>query len=384
MEQKIRRIINFIVLALLLLMPAPGCSVFSSSDGDLPNIPGNMVLYVTTSSAERGILKIDPQNMSVTDTIPSGVTWSISLSPDCKILYTASQHSSSKINTAYAFDAVSKEVLNSQTIWNAHLQLDRTGKMLISMGVNNGIQILDAETFEILYQGHTNIRSALRQISVSPVKNKFYALIYEGVNEVEFKGVMVFNTDDFTLESIIPLTINHEQISAAAEGTFIDISPDGRYLYATTRFSFHVIDLEKKVQVFETETADYTWLAVSPDGRHVYLTDPYGVKFDNIYGATVGVPNVTDQILRYDTRNKKMEVFADGGSTFGFSTDALITTSIVVAPDSRSMFIRVLLFRESSDGKLPVPAILHVDTRSKEVINILEIELNLHQLKLCY
>ena len=98
----------------------------------------------------------------------------------------------------------------------------------------------------------------------------------------------------------------------------------------------------------------------------------------------------TNQILQYDTRKRKIELFADGGTTFGLTDDLLITSSIAVAPDSRSLFIRVLRSSATPEGK--VPAILHVDIKTKVLISVYELPPDsdgfvralMHQLKIDY
>jgi DNA-binding beta-propeller fold protein YncE len=161
-------------------------------------------------------------------------------------------------------------------------------------------------------------------------------------------GVMVFNTESFLIKDIIPLT-DDETRRRSMQGSYIDISPDGRYVYATVfnwqggggYGSFHVIDLEKGEQVFESVCGGFAWIGVSPDGRYVYLSDSAGTPF---FAGGISLEfNPTNQILRYDVNRRRIDVFVDGGRDLGLSgTDILITSSIAVAPDSRSMYIRVL------------------------------------------
>ncbi len=384
---------EYLVYFFFLILLSSGCNIFDSSEGETsPAIPDGMVLYTTVFGQGEGVWVFNPQNLEVKDTIVTGSSWSINLSPTYRNLYSAWRDN--EISKAYSIDVKTKEIVNSRTIWNQHIELDRTGKRLISMGNNYGIQVLDSQTFEILYEGEKTIRNFSSGIIASPVKDEFYALIYKE-DKSGVVGLMVFDLESFSIKSIIPIT-NNENRRQNMEGTYIDISPDGKYVYATVfnwqggggYGSFHVIDLEKEEQIFESVCPGFAWLGVSPDGRHVYLSGPAGTPFNTI-GISYEFPP-TNQILQYDTRKRKIDLFADGGTTFGLTDDLLITSSLVVAPDSRSLFIRVLGSGTTPEGK--VPALLHVDIKTKELITVYELPPDsdgfvrawMHQLKIGY
>ena len=337
-------------------------------DNGKPGLPDNLVLLATTFGHGEGIWTFDPGTLEVQDTLFTGFTWSINYASDYRTVYTAWRDPSSNMNKANAIDVETKEKVKTQELWNPIVKLDRTGTRLISMLA--GIQMLDAHTFEILHEGHTDIYNLTVKIAASPVKDEFYALINEDFRS-GLSGLMIFDAQTFSVKSIIPLT-DDENRHRNMHGYYIDVSPDGRYVYATVfnwggRYgSFHVIDLQKEEQIFEAQCGGFSWLGVSPDGQYVYISDPAGTPFSLIGLSHEFEP--TNQILRYDVERREMEVFANGAEDLSLSGPNLITSSIAVAPDSRSMFIRVLSGGETEEGISP--SIIHVDTRTRELLNV--------------
>lgn len=348
------------------------CGILDSSDNHPPpEIPDNLVLYATVFGQGQGIWTFDPQTLEVQDTLATGSSWSINFSPDYKTVYAAWWDSKTDINEAYAIDAENNEVVKSKEIWNPNVELDRTGTRLISMGGNPGIQMLDAQTFEILFEGHPHISNLTAQVVASPVKDEFYALVHiEGQSGVA--GVMVFDIETFSIKSVIPLTEDGDR-HRSMQGSYIDISPDGRYVYVTVfnwqggggYGSFHIIDVETGEQVFEAPCGGFAWLGVSPDGRYVYISDSAGTPFHTGGISHEFIP--TNTILRYDVNRRRMETFASGAKDIGLTGNLLITSSITVAPDSRSAFIRVLAAESTNEGY--APSIIHIDTRTKKLMN---------------
>jgi hypothetical protein len=358
-----------------------------NDDNGKPGLPDNSVLLATTDGRGSGIWTFDPGTLEVQDTLLNRFIWSINYASDYRTLYTAWRDRNSNIRKAYAIDVETREIVRKQEIWSPIVKLDRTGTRLISMGI--GIQMLDAHTFEILHEGHTDIFNPTAKIAASPVKDEFYALINEDLRS-GLSGLMIFDAQTFSVKSIIPLT-DDENRRRGMQGSYIDVSPDGRYVYATASNwesygSFHVIDLQKEEQIFEAQCGGFSWLGVSPDGRYVYISDPAGAPFTLVGLSYEFVP--TNQILRYDVERRDMEVFVDGAEELGLSGPNLITSSIAVAPDSRSMFIRILSAGETDEGISP--SIIHVDTRTRELLNVYRLTPDpdgfvrsyLHQLKI--
>ncbi|MFU8862114.1 MAG: hypothetical protein ACNA8K_17035 [Cyclonatronaceae bacterium] len=364
--------LKFILFFLMGAFTLVSCGILDSSDNHPPpEIPDNLVLYATVFGQGQGIWTFDPQTLEVQDTLATGSSWSINFSPDYKTVYAAWWDSKTDINEAYAIDAENNEVVKSKEIWNPNVELDRTGTRLISMGGNPGIQMLDAQTFEILFEGHPHISNLTAQVVASPVKDEFYALVHiEGQSGVA--GVMVFDIETFSIKSVIPLTEDGDR-HRSMQGSYIDISPDGRYVYVTVfnwqggggYGSFHIIDVETGEQVFEAPCGGFAWLGVSPDGRYVYISDSAGTPFHTGGISHEFIP--TNTILRYDVNRRRMETFASGAKDIGLTGNLLITSSITVAPDSRSAFIRVLAAESTNEGY--APSIIHIDTRTKKLMN---------------
>ncbi len=375
---------HFFLLSVILTLiyPASGCNLVNSSqdendlhdDNGKPGLPDNAVLITTAFGQGEGIWTFNPQTLEVQDTLTTGTSWSINFSPDYRTVYSAWWDSNTDISKTYAIDVETNNIIKNQEIWNPNVKLDWTGTRLISMGGNPGIQVLDAQTFEVLHEGHTDFRNLTVKMATSPVKDEFYALVNKEGKSGIF-GLMVFDAQNYSVKSVIPLT-NDENRRTNMQGSYIDISPDGRYIYATVfnwqggggYGTFHVIDLKEGKQVFEALCGALAWLAVSPDGRHVYISDSAGTAFS--YGGISHEFDPTNQILRYDVQQKQVDIFASGGSDFGLTdshNDVLITSSIVVAPDSRSMYIRILSAGKTDEGISP--GIIHVDTRTRELLN---------------
>lgn len=362
------------LLIILLLFVLVSCSLQSTDDNFEPaEIPPNLQLYTTVFGQGSGLWAFDPNTLEVQDTLSINDPISISFSPDYSAVYTSDRNSETNIYYAYKIDKLSNNIIQTQEIWNPFIWLNGSADKLFSLGSYQGIQILDAESLEILHEEQTDLTLSAALAVSSPDGRYFYAMVsVPGQNGLA--GLLIYDLKERSIKSIIPLT-DDENRRSNMSGSYIDISPDGRNVYITVfnwqggggYGSFHVIDVEKEEQIFEAPCGGFAWLGVSPDGRHVYLSDPAGAPFGFRGSGFELIP--TNTILRYDVRQKKMETFANGGSTFGLIEDnhILIVTSITVLPDSRSMYIRVMVAGKTEEGLRP--SIIHVDTRTKELLN---------------
>jgi DNA-binding beta-propeller fold protein YncE len=123
--------------------------------------------------------------------------------------------------------------------------------------------------------------------------------------------------------------------------TDLALSPDGRFLYATTYSlqtggAFSAVELEAGEVIAEHPAGSYANLAVHPNGQYVYVDCPAG-------GRRNLIP--TQQVLRFDVTNRKIEVFIDGAEGEGVkglgSDAALVATHITAQRSNRGIVMTV-------------------------------------------
>jgi WD40 repeat protein len=143
---------KYIIITFILTL-FPSCDFLNSPGKYSPSkIPVNMILLSTVFGQGQGIWLFNPTTFEIYDTVVTGGSWSVNLSPDHKILYTAWWDSETQISKVFVIDMETKKIIHEQEILNPNVDLDHTKYRLISMGGNPGIQILDAHTFEIHHE----------------------------------------------------------------------------------------------------------------------------------------------------------------------------------------------------------------------------------------
>lgn len=367
---------HLLILIMIALLFFGSCNLLNSDESIEPaEVPEYLKLYSTVFGQGRGLWTFTADSLVAIDTLSTEEVWGIQFSSDYQIYYGGWWDNESGSHNVYAFDMNTQEILMEREVWNSVVTIDHKNEQLIGMGANDGIQVIDLKDFGLVFEGYTQFRNNALKAAISPTKNEYYTLVNKkGISGVS--GLVVFNTNTTKIETVIPLT-DDDIRKRTMQGSFLDVSPDGRYVYATVfnwqsgggYGSFHVFDMEKREQVFEADCGSFAWIGVSPNGRYVYLSDSAGTPYNTIGISYEFTPSNT--ILRYDVQRRQIDIFADGGSTFGLSdteNDVLITSSIAVLPDSRSMYIRVLAGGQTIDSLSP--SIMHVDTRTKEILNV--------------
>lgn len=240
----------------------------------------------------------------------------------------------------------------------------RGGSVLVAYG-NPITQFYDARTLDLV---HEDSLGFLSRVAVSPEGDHLYAL-QQDYEEPGVRGVLVYDLKSHAVERVIPLSPDEDRRSSMAPAA-IAVSPDGGSVYASVfnwrggggYGSFHDVDLRRGRVVVEHPCGSFAQLGVAPDGRSVYLSDPAGYFYEMI---------PTDQILRYRPHSRRIEVFADGSRSIGLTGGRLVSWDVVVAPDSRTLFVGLQGSAETVDGKRV--DVLKLDAVNKEVLGVFEI-----------
>ena len=161
------------------------------------------------------------------------------------------------------------------------------------------------------------------------------------------------------------------------QGAIIDIalSPDERYLFATSWFSdfetpgrFYAVDLETGETIFEGGPVGKSAnLAVAPNGRSVYIDSPAGR--DGSLAIQSG------KVYRFDVEARELEVFLDWTCCDGppelTGGHGLSADKITMLPGGEAfiMYNRAALFdyRPEEVGE-PAPPLLKIDAETGEVL----------------
>lgn len=264
-------------------------------------------------------------------------------------------------------DAETKVINKQVNTRNYEIILDPLKEKVITYRGSDYIQFYDAQTLTLTFEDSIGL-GTIRKMVASTAKNEVYAFI----STEQGTKIIVYNTHDYRLEQIIALSDNETRNNGMTP-VDLDISPDGNNLYATVfnwsdpdapgwYGSFHAIDLLTNQVDTEFVCGAYSQIGVAPDGKYVYLTDPAGYTYELM---------PTNQVLRYDVISKEIEVFIDGSIDIGLKpmgdSDYFITDQIVIAPDSRTMFITIAGAVTTADGN--DIHIAKIDTKTKRILD---------------
>lgn len=323
----------------------------------------SFALYASIDGNPRGLWIFDANNLNKIDSLEMDwVPFYFDISSDNSTWY-----STLNTNNIISIDAETKIINKQVNTRNYEIILDPLKEYVITYRGSDYIQFYDAQTLTLTYEDSIGL-GTIRKMVASPTENIVYAFI----STDQGTKIMVYNTHDHQLEQVIELTDNEVRSTGMAPAD-LDISPDGNYLFATVfnwsdpnvsgwYGSFHAIDLSTNQVVAEHLCGKYSQMGVSPDGKYVYISDPAGYTYELI---------PTNQVLCYDVISKDIEVFIDGSIDIGLKpmgdSDYFITDQVVIAPDSRTMFITIAGAVTTADDK--DIHMVKIDTKTKKILD---------------
>jgi DNA-binding beta-propeller fold protein YncE len=352
-------------LAALLLCALPislaGCDLFGSDTEKGTSLPPGPVLIASIGGGTDGLWVFDSKTLEPTPLVetedpPLGVV----SSPNHERWYTAwttgTVLGGDARNALAALDPVERRITKrmsrpTQRAFRSPLLYEPVNDHLVVPNVDDTTQFFDAETLELVRERRiVDSNSGVVDAVVAEERGK----IYFGVVTPEVGDqIVAYDPAERAITSTIPLAGLPLGLSDIA------LSPDERYVYATTwkDFSspgtFYVVDLEAGETVFEGgPVGKKANLAVHPNGRSVYIDCPAG-------GGLDAVP--TNRLTRFDVEARELEVFLDSGEDLGLGYEGLVTDQITMLPGGDAFVIRDPIPSEQD------PSLFAVDAETGEV-----------------
>jgi len=355
---------NFAPLLVLVLFAYVGSGCDLLAPGNDPSLPAGPGLTASVGGNAEGLWRFDletlePTPVVETDRTPIGVT----ASPDHKHWYTA-------WGIGSALDGDTRKVLavlnpasgritkRTSTPGSfrgrAPIRYEPVNDQLVVFDLDGTAQFFDAVTLEL---AHELPVGEVEGAAIAHTGEKMYV----GVSTESGPRVRVYDPKEKDIVNTISLPDNLGLSDVA-------LSPDERYLFATTWSSlgppgrFYMVDLKSSEMLFTGPVGSYAELAVTPDGRHVFIDCPAG-------GMLEHVP--TQQVLRFDTQTRELEVFIDGRTNdLDIPNVALIADKITMLPGGEAFVIRNPLAARVrlDDDDQAIPALIKVDAETAEVL----------------
>ncbi len=317
-----------------------------------------------------GILVIDANTMEVLNILKSDKYFnSIELSSDNKTWYVISSSYLDPDNfLLQAIDSKTGDVVEEVEVNNPKMALSKNSEVFVVYGgLNKGMQFVDKNTFEIIHEEDTyeifqedTLYANVKVADFSPSDKLYYGWRNK---------IFEYDINEFTITQEFPI---QGEASHNLKLSDINISPDGKNIYVTTRYfsqgAFFSIEIASGK--FNFYNAGYhSQIAVSPDGRHVYITDPAGLP--NPYDT---YPMPTNKVLRYDVKEETMETFIEGVDELGLTNGYIYTSYPHVGPDNKYLYMVLWSRKYTADGN-PVD-VVQVNIKTKRVVGFLELPEN--------
>ena len=364
---------RFAVLFALCTLAVAGCDLFGSDEGekDTP-LPEGAVLAASMDGNEPALWLFDPQTLerqAVIETegrAPAGVAFSPNYERWYVSWITGSQLDGSARNILAAINPASGRVTkrtstSDLSAGGGWLFYEPINDHIVSYGNGSAsVQFFDPETLELVHRQPIGEQdnSFVAAAAVAEGREK----VYFGADTEGDSQIYVYDAAEQAVTSAFALT--DDPVLRRSALSDVALSPDERYLYATTYLSpggpgrFYMVDLESRETVYEGPAGGRSSMAVHPDGRYVYIDCPAG-------GRRLLRP--TEQVLRFDTQARDMEVFIEGAEALGLGGRALIADQITMLPNGEAFVIKNPGL-PVKDSKSEVPSLLKVDAQTGSVL----------------
>ena len=316
-----------------------GCDLFGSGDGDdggtaLPEGPAVVASMEGNGDNGSALWVFNAETLERTAVVEteSSVPEALAFSPNYERWYLTWSRSvdseGEPRNVRALLDATRGEITrriaaSGRSVADGRLIYEPINDHVVGYG--DSLEFFDPETLELVREQSIRERNDF----------VFDAALAEGRRTLYFaaeRRIYVYDAAEQEISSTIP----------APRPGLVDVavSPDERYLYATTWEGqgtpgrFHMVDLETGEPVFEGgPVGKNASLAVGPDGRYVYVDCPAG-------GRLAIEVEPTNQVIRFDVKTRELEVFIDGGRDLGLKQDGLEAEQITMLPSGDAFVIR--------------------------------------------
>lgn len=328
-----------------------------------PPLSEDIAIFAGIYGNEPGYWIFDANSLKRIDTFtPPNASGFLTFSSDYSEWYMITGSGISR--EVIAVNASSKQIIRQAMIEGFKLNLHEYSDLLVTYGWRE-TQFRTRNSFSLVHSD--SIGYTVEVVASSPDIPMIYAA-YSSIIEQQqgFGGLIVYNTDTFSIEH----TFNVEEDTLQQAMMWpcdMATSINGEYLFLTTflgslypdfwKGKFFVIDLRNLEVVAEFPCGACSGICVSSDGRYVYISDPAGGPISEIWP--------TNKILRYNVYEQSMEEFIDGPNDIGLSGSELITSTVLIAPDNRTMFVSLLGDTKTLEGE--IVHMIKIDTHTKTV-----------------
>jgi len=339
-----------LLLAVVLAGAPMGCDLFGLSDEEAQNLPSEPVLIASMTGNTEGLWLFDPSTLereAIVEAVKGQTIQGMARSSNSGRWYLSWSVGSTLEGThrevLAAVDPSTGQIVERRSFSDRSvagpLVYEPTRGEIVAYGSGSyGARFFDAETLKRVRR-HPIGPTDSTEVPAAVVAADQGTIYFGSSRFGKTRKVRVY---DVSKQAVVRSFRPTADPALRGSGvTDLALSPDGRFLYATTYSldtggAFSAVDVETGEVVAEHPAGSYANLAVHPNGRFVYVDCPAG-------GRRILIP--TQQVLRYDVEDREVEVFIDGADGEGIkglgSDAALVATHITALPSDRGIVMAV-------------------------------------------
>lgn len=366
----------FVLLLAVVLAGAPmGCDLFGLSDEEAQNLPSEPVLIASMTGNTEGLWLFDPSTLereAIVEAVKGQTIQGMARSSNSGRWYLSWSVGSTLEGThrevLAAVDPSTGQIVERASFSDRSvagpLVYEPTRGEIVAYGSGSyGARFFDAETLKRVRRhpiGPTDSTEVPAAV-VAADQGKIY------FGSSRFGKTRKVRVYDVSKQAVVRSFRPTADPALRGSGvTDLALSPDGRFLYATTYSlqtggAFSAVELEAGEVIAEHPAGSYANLAVHPNGQYVYVDCPAG-------GRRNLIP--TQQVLRFDVTNRKIEVFIDDPDAVGIQNVALIADDITTLPSGEAVVFKNPIAQrvQIDEGDPQNPSLIKVDAESGELL----------------
>lgn len=366
----------FVLLLAVVLAGAPmGCDLFGLGDEEAQNLPSEPVLIASMTGNTEGLWLFDPSTLereAIVEAVKGQTIQGMARSSNSGRWY-LSWSVGSTLEGAHREVLAAVDPSTGQIVERASfsdrsvagpLVYEPTRGEIVAYGSGSyGARFFDAETLKRVRR-HSIGPTDSTEVPAAVVAADQGKIYFGSSRFGKTRKVRVY---DVSKQAVVRSFRPTADPALRGSGvTDLALSPDGRFLYATTYSlqtggAFSAVELEAGEVIAEHPAGSYANLAVHPNGQYVYVDCPAG-------GRRNLIP--TQQVLRFDVTNRKIEVFIDDPDAVGIQNVALIADDITTLPSGEAVVFKNPIAQriQIDEGDPQNPSLIKVDAESGELL----------------
>ena len=366
----------FVLLLAVVLAGAPmGCDLFGLGDEEAQNLPSEPVLIASMTGNTEGLWLFDPSTLereAIVEAVKGQTIQGMARSSNSGRWYLSWSVGSTLEGThrevLAAVDPSTGQIVERASFSDRSvagpLVYEPTRGEIVAYGSGSyGARFFDAETLKRVRR-HSIGPTDSTEVPAAVVAADQGKIYFGSSRFGKTRKVRVY---DVSKQAVVRSFRPTADPALRGSGvTDLALSPDGRFLYATTYSlqtggAFSAVELEAGEVIAEHPAGSYANLAVHPNGQYVYVDCPAG-------GRRNLIP--TQQVLRFDVTNRKIEVFIDDPDAVGIQNVALIADDITTLPSGEAVVFKNPIAQriQIDEGDPQNPSLIKVDAESGELL----------------